>query len=84
MRMANNTVRINVSTAPVYGSLEPERQAMILACMKVKVRTTRGALLAARRSRALARRSWLGEGLQKTPMAVGTGVCRHRRGDPTR
>ena len=31
MRMANDTVRINVSTAPIYGSLEPERRAMILA-----------------------------------------------------
>jgi hypothetical protein len=34
MRMANDTVRINVSTAPIYGSLEPERRAMILAAQE--------------------------------------------------
>jgi hypothetical protein len=31
MRIANDTVRINVSTAPIYGALEPERRAMLLA-----------------------------------------------------
>jgi hypothetical protein len=31
MRLAADTVRINVSTAPIYGSLEPERRAMLLA-----------------------------------------------------
>lgn len=31
MRIAADTVRINVSTAPVYGTLEPERRAMMLA-----------------------------------------------------
>ena len=31
MRLAADTVRINVSTAPVYGALEPERRAMLMA-----------------------------------------------------
>lgn len=31
MRLAHDTVRVNVSTAPVYGALEPERRAMLLA-----------------------------------------------------
>jgi hypothetical protein len=31
MRLAHDTIRVNVSTAPVYGALEPERRAMLLA-----------------------------------------------------
>jgi hypothetical protein len=31
MRLAQDTLRINVSTAPVYGALEPERRAMVMA-----------------------------------------------------
>ena len=31
MRLANDMVRVNVSTAPIYGALEPERRAMVLA-----------------------------------------------------
>lgn len=31
MRLANDTVRVNVSTAPIYGALEPERRAMVIA-----------------------------------------------------
>lgn len=31
MRLANDTVRVNVSTAPIYGALEPERRAMVMA-----------------------------------------------------
>jgi hypothetical protein len=31
MRLAHDTIRVNVSTAPVYGALEPERRAMVLA-----------------------------------------------------
>jgi hypothetical protein len=31
MRLAHDTVRVNVSTAPIYGALEPERRAMLLA-----------------------------------------------------
>jgi hypothetical protein len=34
MRLANDTVRINVSTAPIYGTLEPERRAMLLAAQE--------------------------------------------------
>jgi hypothetical protein len=30
-RIANDTVRVNVSTAPIYGALEPERRAMLQA-----------------------------------------------------
>jgi hypothetical protein len=31
MRLAHDTVRVNISTAPIYGALEPERRAMLLA-----------------------------------------------------
>jgi hypothetical protein len=31
MRMSGDTVRVNVSTAPIYGALEPERRAMVMA-----------------------------------------------------
>ena len=31
MRLAQDTVRINVSTAPIYGALEPQRRAMRMA-----------------------------------------------------
>ena len=31
MRLAQDTLRVNVSTAPIYGALEPERRAMQLA-----------------------------------------------------
>jgi len=31
MRLNANTVRVNVSTAPIYGALEPERRAMRVA-----------------------------------------------------
>ena len=31
MRVAQDTVRINVSTAPIYGTLEPQRRAMRMA-----------------------------------------------------
>lgn len=31
MRLAQDTVQINVSTAPVYGALEPQRRAMRMA-----------------------------------------------------
>src|SRR5262245_1980955 len=31
MRLAHDTIRVNVSTAPVYGALEPERRAVLLA-----------------------------------------------------
>jgi hypothetical protein len=31
MRLAHDTIRVNVSTAPIYGALEPERRAMLLA-----------------------------------------------------
>jgi hypothetical protein len=34
MRLANDTVRVNVSTAPIYGALEPERRAMVLAAQE--------------------------------------------------
>jgi hypothetical protein len=34
MRVANDTVRINVSTAPVYGALEPQRRAMLMAAQE--------------------------------------------------
>jgi hypothetical protein len=34
MRLAADTVRINVSTAPVYGALEPERRAMVMAAQE--------------------------------------------------
>ena len=31
MRLSANTVRVNVSTAPIYGAVEPERRAMVIA-----------------------------------------------------
>jgi hypothetical protein len=31
MRLNADTVRVNVSTAPIYGALEPERRAMVMA-----------------------------------------------------
>ena len=31
MRLAQDTVRINVSTAPIYGALEPQRRAITMA-----------------------------------------------------
>ena len=31
MRVANDTVHLNVSTAPIYGALEPQRRAMLMA-----------------------------------------------------
>ena len=34
LRLAADTVRINVSTAPIYGTLEPERRAMLLAAQE--------------------------------------------------
>jgi hypothetical protein len=34
MKLANNIVRINISTAPIYGALEPERRAMTMAAQE--------------------------------------------------
>ena len=34
MRLNADTVRINVSTAPIYGALEPERRVMLLAAQE--------------------------------------------------
>jgi hypothetical protein len=71
--------RLHDSGVRVYGSLESERRAIILACMKVKVRTTRGALLAARRSRALARRSCLVTDCKRRRWQLGGYRCSLRR-----
>jgi hypothetical protein len=34
MRLASDMVRINVSTAPIYGALEPERRMMAMAAQE--------------------------------------------------
>ena len=34
MRLANDTVQLHVSTAPIYGSLEPQRRVMTMAAQE--------------------------------------------------